>query len=68
MFRQYENPHKLQEQLEELQLRYNQCDDDDERIDLYLAISELKDRINFAWQDDEYDSNYMLENYPEDYE
>ncbi len=68
MFRQYENPHKLQEQLEELQLRYNQCDDDDERIDLYLAISEMKDRINFAWQDDEYDSNYMLENYPEDYE
>lgn len=65
MYRQYENPYKLEQQLEELELQYAQNPDD---VDLYLAIQELKDRINFAWQDDEYDSNYMLENYPEDYE
>lgn len=67
MYRQYEDPYKLERQLEELELRYAQCDDDDERVDLYLAISELKDRINFAWQDNEYECDYMRENYPEDY-
>ena len=68
MYRQYEDPYKLEKRLEELELQYAQCDDDDERVDLYLAIAELKDRINFAWQDDEYDCDYMQENYPEDYE
>ena len=65
MYRQYEDPYKLQEQLEQLEQQYAQNPDD---VDLYLEIAELKDRINFAWQDDEYDCNYMLENYPEDYE
>ena len=68
MYRQYENPHKLQEQLEELKSQYAQCEDEDERIDISLAIADLKERINFAWQDDEFDCDYMRENYPEDYE
>ena len=67
MYRQYEDPYKLERQLEKLKLQLAQCDDDDERVDLYLAIEELKDRINFAWQDNEYESDYMRENYPEDY-
>lgn len=65
MFRQYEDPYQLEQQLAELEEQYAQNPDD---VDLYLAISELKDRINFAWQDNEYECDYMLENYPEDYE
>ena len=68
MFRRYENPQKLQEQLAALERRYAECDfDSEESIDLIIAIADLKERINFAWQDDEYESNYMLENYPEVY-
>jgi len=65
MFRQYENPHKLQQQLEELERQYAENPED---ADLCIEIAALKDRINFAWQDDEYDCDYMQENYPEDYE
>lgn len=52
MYRQYENPWDLEEQLQELEEIYADNRDD---IDLYQEICELKDRINFAWQDDEYD-------------
>lgn len=65
MFRQYENPNKLQQQLEELERQYAENPED---VDLCIEIAVLKDRINFAWQDDEYDCDYMQENYPEDYE
>ena len=59
MYRQYENPYKLENQLEELEAEYQKAineNADDETI-MYLAesIAELKDRINFAWQDDEED-------------
>ena len=59
MYRQYENPYKLENQLEELEAEYQKAineNADDETI-MYLAesIAELKDRINFAWQDDEFD-------------
>lgn len=64
MYRQYEDPYTLERQLEELEEQYAQNPDD---VDLYLAIAELKDRINFAWQDNEYECDYMRENYPEDY-
>lgn len=52
MYRQYEDPWKLEEQLQELEERYAENMDD---IDLYLEIYELRDRISFAWQDNEYD-------------
>lgn len=67
MYRQYENPRTLESQLEELMAERERCDNDTDRMYLDESIAELKDRINFAWQDDEYESNYMLENYPEDY-
>lgn len=59
MYRQYENPYKLENQLEELKAEYQKAineNADDETI-MYLAesIAELKDRVNFAWQDDEED-------------
>lgn len=55
MYRQYENPVSLEEQLAELQARYNAETDLDVLMDLAEDIADLKDRINFAWQDDEYD-------------
>ena len=62
MYRQYENPYNLENQLKELKAEYNKAIEEnaDEEIIMNLAndIVELKDRINFAWQDDEYDENY----------
>ena len=64
MYRQYENPYTLEQQLAEAEKRLAENPDDG---DLYNEVAELKDRINFAWQDDEYEEDYMRENYPEDY-
>lgn len=56
MYRQYENPYTLEDQLEEMKRKYVEAVEtsDDEYYIEYLAeaITELKDRINFAWQDD----------------
>lgn len=69
MYRQYEDPRKLEDQLAELkeQLReaYALGVDVYELQDLEMEIAELKERINFAWQDEEYDEDYARENYPE---
>lgn len=57
MYRQYENPYKLEKQLEELKEEY--CTaveanaDEDILANLAYDIAELEERINFAWQDDE---------------
>jgi hypothetical protein len=62
MYRSYENPHKLEQQLKELREEYNERRklgaDAYELIDLAMEINELEERVNFAWQDDEYDCNY----------
>ena len=62
MYRQYENPYSLEKQLEELKEElhkaYSLGADDYEIMDIEIEIAELKDRINFAWQDDEYDMEY----------
>lgn len=55
MYRAYEDPFKLEKQLEELKQRQAEATDEDELMWLAEEIAELKDRINFAWQDDEYD-------------
>lgn len=59
MYRQYENPYSLENQLEELKAEYQEAiqnnADDETIISLAESIAELKDRINFAWQDDEFD-------------
>jgi len=63
MYRQYENPHDLEAQLEKAKEKLEELkalameDDsyDDAYIDAYIEVQELKDRINFAWQDIEYD-------------
>ena len=60
MYRQYENPYDLENQLDELKKEYEKAieenADEDTLINLAENIAELKERINFAWQDDEYDS------------
>ena len=67
IYRQYENPHKLEKRLEELKERRAKCTDEYELEGIDQDIAELKERINFAWQDDEYDEDYAREYYPEEY-
>lgn len=55
MYRRYENPYELSKLLEEAKAELEKNPDDDY---LWETVAELKDRLNFAWQDDEYDSDY----------
>lgn len=63
MYRQYEDPWALEERLKQAKERLEQAkledpDNDDRIIDLALEVHELEERVNFAWQDQEYDENY----------
>lgn len=61
MYRQYEDPYKVEQMLEEARERLAEsCGDDGEYdVDLMLWVQELEDRVNYAWQDNEYDcDNY----------
>ena len=59
MYRQYENPYKVQKQLEEAERKLSDAqargEDPENLIDLYLEIESLRERVNFAWQDDEFE-------------
>ena len=59
MYRQYENPYKLNKYLCELEAefdtRFENGESLEDLIDLAEDIATLKERINFAWQDQEYD-------------
>lgn len=71
MYRRYENPGKVQELLKIAEAKLETAilkGEDEERIfDLHEDVEELKDRLRFAWADDEYNETYAMENYPEDY-
>lgn len=60
MYRQYENPYQLKKELEELENEFNirlaNGEELEDLIEMSISISELKDRVSFAWQDDEYNS------------
>lgn len=59
MYRAYEDPYKLECILKELkeELSELQYEQDEERfISLSESINDIEQRINFAWQDDEYDN------------
>lgn len=69
MYRQYENPVRLEKELAELKKEYNDvfaaakakgplATEWEYLYSLAEYIEELKERINFAWQDDEADSLY----------
>ena len=59
MYRQYENPYELNKYLCELEAefdtRFESGEDLEALIDLAEDIATLKERINFAWQGQEYD-------------
>ena len=50
MYRSYEDPHKLEEKLKEEE---EMLAKDPENIEIACEVAELKERVNFAWQDDE---------------
>ena len=60
MYRRYENPYDLEKQLEAVQFEYDMMVAEGADIETLISVQEeiyeLKERINFAWQDDEYDS------------
>ena len=58
MYRQYEDPNKIEHQIEMLESEMQEAialDDEDRQISISEELAELNDRLNFAWQDDEYD-------------
>ena len=67
MYRQYESPYTLEKRLAEAKEKLANCISDDEREYFAQVVEELKERVNFAWQDDEYDEDYAREYYPEEY-
>lgn len=62
MYRSYEDPFKLEDQLKEAREEYTRRmeagEDIEVLMDLAIEINELEERVNFAWQDDEYDCDY----------
>lgn len=61
MYRQYENPRELEKKLEEVKESIRDAIDSGARPEdlesLYETKADLTERINFAWQDEEYDEN-----------
>lgn len=62
MYRQYENPFKVQKMLEAALEEYEKAkqedgEDWDRLIDLANEVESLRERVNFAWQDEEYDED-----------
>lgn len=56
MYRTYEDPYALEKKLAELKEQRANATDENEIEYLALEIHELEERVNFAWQDDEYES------------
>lgn len=67
MYRNYESPSKLEEMLREVQKEYDHysaivkekgldCREADYLESAAMELHALQERINFAWQDDEYDA------------
>lgn len=57
MYRQYENPRTLERQLEDAERRLSDARargaEVEELMDLQDEVDELRERANFAWQDEE---------------
>lgn len=72
MYRRYENPGKVQELLRIAEAVYEKAiaegADDDRLFDLYGDVLDLKDRLRFAWADQEEEENYRRDNYPEEFQ
>lgn len=58
MYRQYEDPRTLEQALAEARLALRNAeamDDLDHLVSCHETVDELEERVNFAWQDLEYD-------------
>lgn len=51
----------LEERIEVLEGLIEDCHDENLLVDLHLELAELKEQLNFAWQDDEAEYNYAVE-------
>jgi hypothetical protein len=60
IYRQYEDPYTLEQKLAEAKSMYRRAIEEgiDENVlmDMALEIHELEERVNFAWQDDQAES------------
>lgn len=54
IYRQHEDPWELEDALAEAKKRLAENPEDE---DLAYDVHELEERVNFAWQDQEYDSD-----------
>ena len=61
IYRQYEDPYKLERLLAEKKRELANATSDYEREWLSEEIHELEERVNFAWQDDEFDEDCRRE-------
>ena len=52
MFRLYENPRALEKSLRDAKERLRQ---DTDNVELAMYVDELEQRVNFAWQDEEWE-------------
>mgnify|MGYP000933926412 CR=1 FL=1 len=53
----------LEERIADIEerLHNDRYEDPEDRIDDHVELEELKEQLNFAWQDDEAEYNYALE-------
>ena len=59
MYRQYENPYEIENLIERAEIEMQEAiamNDEDAQISIAQELADLNDRLNYAWQDDEYDS------------
>ncbi len=58
MYRQHENSCKLEKEFKKLKEEYqntvNEDADEDTLISLHFQIEDMRERLNFAYQDEEY--------------
>ncbi len=59
-YRQYEDPRALEKELQVLEEYYERKQNEGYELDDYdhEKLQSLRDRINFAWQDEEYDESF----------
>ena len=53
MYRAYENPHDIERAIKEQERACLNCPNEPEE---FIYLQELRDRLAYAWQDEEYDS------------
>ena len=59
MYRQHEDPYEIEKLIERAEIEMQEAivmNDEDAQISIAQELAELHDRLNYAWQADEYDS------------